>query len=316
MAGRKKTVKRKKQNSVPMNMGLLITVLLICAVIIIIIAVASRNNGPDDVTDNTDSDGASNSGDIIDITDEPDDTDTDAVDTDEEETTGASDETDDTSAETETAPDTDDTTDIGNVEDSDTVNDDENGEDGDGDIIIEYPTVDPDNGADSEKLNDIIKNYMDDKIKNELPGDSADGYRYEIKSTQTMLSNDEIASILVCGEYYHIDSPGPTVFAYTLNCDIKGTALITSDNLVYDYEKIKDLFCSGKFELVYGVDGLLDETNYEDMIIQYRAEYGIYPDVYFTDDSFGMVIDLVSTLGGYARFEIPHSEVTGLVYVP
>ncbi len=302
-------------------MGLLVTVLLICAIIIIIIAVASNNDGSDAVTDNSDTDNSGGTQDVIDVTDEGKDTDADVTDNEGDETKGTSDDTDDTAIETETLPDPEDTTDIGEVEDSDNAGvgeDGDNGEndEGDGDIVIEYPTVSPDNGADSEKLNDIIKNFMDDKLKIELPGDSTDGYSYNIKSTQTMLSNDEIASILVCGEYYHIDSPGPTVFAYTINCDIKGTALITSDNLINDYDRIKDLFCDGKFELVYGQNGLLNETNYTDMILQYRAEYGIYPDVYFTDDSFGMVIDLVSTLGGYARFEIPYSEVTGCIYIP
>ena len=52
------------------------------------------------------------------------------------------------------------------------------------------------------------------------------------------------------------------------------------------------------------------------MILQYRSEYGIYPDIYFTGDSFGMVIELVFALGGYALFEVPLSLVSGAVVLP
>lgn len=313
MADKKRNTSKSKGKSteVSMNMGLLAAVLLISVVVIIFIAFIINGDGDDTDTSGIadDSDGTGTVNDVIDSDTETDDKGTsDSV----AETDSSSD------SETENIPDdtisdipddTDDTT----VADDDTEDTDNKGN---GDITIDYPTVNPDDGAVSDKLNALIKDYMDEKLQNELPGDGVVEYQYEVKSTETMISTDEIISILVKGEYYHEDSAHPTIFAYTLNCDVKTSSIITADNLIYDFAKVKKLFTDGKFTQKEGMDGLLDETNYEDMIMEYRTEYGIYPDVYFTSDSLGIVIELVYTLGGYATFEIPYSEVSGAVYIP
>ncbi len=313
-------------------MPLLFLILAVCIVIIVIIvALSGRDNGQDTETD---SGNVSNVSDVTGSTSERTD------DTTEGESTGKETETDETSVKDESSDtfDTEDTDDINDTTEEDSTEDttDENTDtetssdagyvvdttveteknDG-GDVTIIYPVIDPDDDKiNAERLNELIKDYIDQKFKYDGVAGTGEEYTYEITETVTAVTTPEFASIIVKGKYYIADSPSPTVFAYTINCDMKAVAIISATDLVFDYNEVKKLFTGGKFKLVEGLETLLDETNYEDMIMEYRTEYGIYPNVYFTKTGFGMIIDLVNTLGGYALFEIPYSEVEGLVYCP
>lgn len=310
MADKRKRSKKKE----PLNVPMLLLILALCIVAIVVIVTVSDRDGKGEDTEPV-------SDLVADGTDGKDETDK------KDETSGG-DRTDELSSEDTSDTETDDVTE---TDEETAVTDDETSSDAGytvdtevetqktdkGDVTIVYPVIDPGNEAlDPELLNKLIKDYMDQKFKYDGVTDTGSEYTYEITDTVTAVATEEFASIIVKGRYYIADTPNPTVFAYTINCDIKASAIISASDLVYDFAEIKKLFLSGKFTLAEGMDGLLEETNYEDMIMEYRAEYGVYPNVYFTESGFGMVMDLVYTLGGYALFEIPYSEVAGLVYRP
>lgn len=191
-----------------------------------------------------------------------------------------------------------------------------------GDITMQYPVVEPDDESeiDADTINAIIREYMDEKRKEERlesgDPDLDSEYVYKITSTDVKYSSKKFLSIVITGEYYISDSAHPTIFCYSINCDMESGEIITPDALIRDFSTIRSHFTEGKFTLKQGQKDLLKQTNYEDMILQYRSEYGIYPDIYFTGDSFGMVIELVFALGGYALFEVPLSLVSGAVVLP
>ncbi|MFY9382344.1 MAG: hypothetical protein WBI55_01685 [Eubacteriales bacterium] len=191
-----------------------------------------------------------------------------------------------------------------------------------GNITMQYPVVEPDNESeiDAETINAIIREYMDEKRKEEQlesgDPDLDSEYVYKITSTDVKYSSKKFLSIVITGEYYITDSAHPTIFCYSINCDMESGELITPDTLIRDFSTIRSLFTKGKFTLKQGQKNLLEQTNYEDIILQYRPEYGIYPDIYFTGDSFGMVIELVFALGGYALFQVPTSLVSNAVILP
>ncbi len=306
--------KRRSKKKEPANVPLLLLILALCVVVIVVIVTVTDRNGGSDDTDPV--------SDIV--ADGTDDVETDQKD----ETTGTDKTYEDTSdsvedtetdnvTETETEPeDTDGQT---SSDDGYTVDTEvETQKTDNGDVTIVYPTIkDPENNDETtELLNKLIKDYMDQKFKYDGVTDTGSEYTYEITDTVTTILTDEFASIIIKGRYYISDTPNPTVFAYTINCDIKASAIISASDLVYDFGDVRNLFLNGKFTLTEGMEGLLEETNYEDMIMEYRAEYGVYPNVYFTESGFGMVIDLVYTLGGYALFEIPYSSVEDVVFCP
>lgn len=313
MAEKRRTSKKKEQ----INLPLLLTVLAICVVIIVVIAVVTGKNDEgndtdsDPVSDLVDESTASNANDSHDddTADVKKDTDSDDVTVDTV--------IDDTS-ESDTADSDDDDSDESSGFEYTVGTETETKKTDNGQISIIYPTIiDPDGESDrAELLNSMIKAYMDQMFKYDGVSSTGGEYTYEITDTITAFSNDEFASIIVKGQYYIEDTSNPTIFTYTINCDIKSTDIVASSELIYDFSKIRELFLNGKFKLKEGNSDLLDETNYEDMIMEYRSEYGIYPNVYFTEDSFGMIIDLVYTLGGYAMFEIPYSYVEDYVFCP
>lgn len=315
MAKRKKSRRKKDAGyyAVP-----IITVAVFCVVIFAVVIAVSKSGSGDDTGSDTDTLCSS-----AEETSESDGTisDTDAV------TAGAADSAssdttgntvaDDTSGAETTAGSSDvnsgeDTTAAGNADTT-----------GESQVVIDYPSVDTDavdiTDEDAEKINKVIEEYMDAKVEAEALNSDPEmtgSYSYEVTSTTTTYESDSFMSVVVTGQYYISDTAHPTIFCYTVNIDLASAEILESEELIYDFSPIKEMFSDGKFTLVYGIDGLLDETNYEDMIIGYYSEYGIYPDVYYTETGFGIVIDLVYALGGYATFEIPVSSVSDYIYVP
>ncbi len=313
MAGKRKNSKKKEQTNLP----LLLTVLAICVVIVVVIAVVTNvKDEPNDTDKNTADNLVDDSTDLNTKYNNADDTADSKKDTDSDDVTAGI-ITDDTSVNDTDNSDSNATDESSGFEYT-VGTETETKKTDNGQISIIYPTiVDPDGESErAELLNNMIKSYMDQMFKYDGVSSDDGEYTYEITDTITAVSTDDFTSIIVKGQYYIEDTPNPTVFTYTINCDIKSTDIVPSSELIYDFSKIKDLFLDGKFKLKEGNEDLLDETNYEDMIMEYRSEYGIYPSVYFTDDSFGMIIDLVYTLGGYAMFEIPYSYVSEYVFCP
>ncbi len=315
--------KKQKKASEP-NVSLLLFILALCVVIIVVtVTVTSLNKGGDGEDSSHQTSSADRTQQTDTDTKKPDET---GGDTSE----GTADSTEDsdelTNTDTESDTDTDTETDTDGQTTADSGEIDigyeveakvESKKTDGGEVTIIYPTVKSKaDKIDADKLNSLIKRYIDEKFEECGLSDSGGEYSYEITETDVVLATEKLISVIVKGIYYTSEDASPTVFAYTVNCDIKASSIIPSSDLVYDFDKLKSLFVGGKFKLEEGLKTLLDETNYGDMIMEYRAEYGIYPNVYFTPDGFGMVIDLVYTLGGYALFEIPYSELGGAALCP
>ncbi len=192
--------------------------------------------------------------------------------------------------------------------------------DGQGDITIEmiYPEIKSPSPSkhSTDELNEEIAYYMDEQRKNMCRTSSADAYEYIIESTDITYVNESFFSAVVVGHFYINASPHPTIFAYAINFDANECRVLTSGELINDFDAVKGSFLDGKFTLKKGMNGLLNEMSYEDMFIEYRAEYDIYPGVYYTEGGFGLIIELVFTLDGYALFEIPTGSLGGAVYSP
>ncbi|MCD7830824.1 MAG: hypothetical protein LUI01_00930 [Firmicutes bacterium] len=316
MAKRKKSRRKKGAGyyAVP-----IITVAVFCVVILAVVIAVSNSGSGEDTGSDTEASYSSAEETTESDSETFDDTDAvtaDTADSSSSDTTGNTG-ADDTSGTETTAGSSDvnsgdDTTAAG---DADTT--------GESQVVIDYPSVDT--GAvditdeDAEKINKVIEEYMDEKVEAEALNSDPEmtgSYKYEVTSTTTTYESDSFMSVVVTGQYYISDTAHPTIFCYTVNIDLVSARILESEELIYDFSPIKEMFSNGQFTLVYGIDGLLDETNYEDMIIGYYSEYGIYPDVYYTETGFGIVIDLVYALGGYATFEIPVSSVSDYIYVP
>lgn len=312
---------RKQTAEVPMNMGLLLFILILCIVIIIVITFgSSKDNG-----DNTDPVGGTDDSGSVSVNDVTDDKDTidGIIDSDNEEETIGDTEVKDDSAAVPPANEKDSDTESGEpVTEMETETESESESETETESETESetttnedtPVVTPGESTVSEiELNSIVIDYVEEMLTNEAFG--ADGFGYKITKSNVTYVDDEFASVVAVGEYSYDDYP-PTGFAYGVNVDMTNGTIIAADELIFDFDSIEKLFLNGGFKLCDGIDGLLDITNYEDMFMEYRPEYGIYPDVYFTSASFGIIIELVDTLGGYALFEISYNEISGSAFNP
>lgn len=189
--------------------------------------------------------------------------------------------------------------------------------DSDCEITMIYPRVKsaPSSHSVSE-MNSAIREYMDEKKRLACMGASDDEYEYIIERTEIEYVGKSFFSAVVIGHFYLNGAPHPTVFAYAVNFDAESCKIVPAEELIHDFDRIKNNFLGGRFKLKEGMDELLGETNYEDMFTGYMPEYDIYPEVYYTGDGFGLAVELVYTLGGYALFEIPRSSLGESIYVP
>lgn len=194
----------------------------------------------------------------------------------------------------------------------------EKSEDDGSQITMIYPTVTSAGRTEhtADEINAAIREYMDEKRRIMCIDSGGDEYRYIIEKTDVKYTGKSFFSAVVRGYIYSSDAPHPTVFVYAVNCDTSSCEILEGEKLIKNYSRVKDLFLSGKFTETEGEDDLLDNTSYEDLIIEYRPEYGIYPSVYYTGTSFGLALETVYSLGGYALFEIPTGQLGGDIFTP
>lgn len=181
-------------------------------------------------------------------------------------------------------------------------------------VTMIYPTVSGIDGADT--VTGLLRDEMDERRREALIGMAGGEVNYTVEDTSVKLCTKSFMSLVVSGYSYVGDASHPEYFVYALNYDIKSKKLMTGSDLIKDFDAVKSSFTSGKFFPMYSQDGLLDEMTYEDMIMEYHVEYGIYPEVYYTKDNFGIAVELVYSLGGYALFETSQSSLSGAIYVP
>ena|GEM_PF-2745812 len=183
--------------------------------------------------------------------------------------------------------------------------------DGENDIVLMYPQIKYEGKEETaaeinEMLNDFV---MAEFKKTGLDSSGVESYSYVTESVLITLKRKGFFSAVMSGYYISDAALHQEYFTYSVNFDIDNVKFIEAEDVIGDFVKIRGLFLDGKFALADGIDDLLEETTYSDMFVQYRADYNIYPGVYFTSSSMGIIVEVVYLLGGTACFEIPYAEV-------
>ena len=179
-----------------------------------------------------------------------------------------------------------------------------------GDITLLYIELDGIEAA-NELLLNIAERHCSQKLPNlssyeegEMPE-----VTYEIENISVTYLSASLLSARVDGTLTVSLAHHPEPFVYTVNLDLDDLTELTSADIVKNFDAIKALFTNGKFELVQGREGLENDITPEDMIMQYRSEYEIYPYFHFSKDKLFMNVELVYTLGSNALYSIDMSNV-------
>ncbi len=174
-------------------------------------------------------------------------------------------------------------------------------------VTLVYPEI-QEYGDDvaEERVNTLLKDYAYAMFKRENLFAGEDyTFEYAVTQVEITLQMEGFLSACVGGYIVEEQSGNQENFSYTVNCDLERALLYETKDLLSDYSRLASLFEKGRFTKAFGHPNLMDYITYEEMIGQYKAEYGIYPDVYFTESALGFVMDVVPMFSGYAGFTLP-----------
>lgn len=186
-------------------------------------------------------------------------------------------------------------------------------QEGENEISLMYPQIIGFYDADAQtRINgEIIRRVHEMYEKQDLVITRDGGYEYAVTDAVVTMQTKGFLSAYILGTITSSYSGKGRYFAYTLNCDVAGGCLYTSEELLGDYEFLARQFEKGRFTQHFGYEEIDGMMSYADMLLQYKAEYGIYPDVYFTEDGVGFLVELIPLLGGYAGYTLPYRRARG-----
>lgn len=171
-------------------------------------------------------------------------------------------------------------------------------------VKLMYPIVSGYANAETEEaVNSAARALALDMYRREgLMSDSDGGYTYTPTDAVVTLQCDTFYSVYIGGVVSSDVSGGTECFVFSLNCDLSsGTFLSTVDGIA-NYEGLRKMFIRGKFTQDFGYDNLVEHMTEESLLQQYKAEYDIYPPLYFREGELGFLVETVPLLDGYAGF--------------
>ncbi len=187
--------------------------------------------------------------------------------------------------------------------------------------VLRYPEISGmEDASVQENVNSIFRDVAEKQFKRTVP--DVDIYiiedtifNYEVSEVEVTLLTNTFASVKNTVYSMSSNEAYPNCPVYTVNIDLEKGEIIEEEDIISDFNLISSAFLAGDFTMVSGAETLFDNTNYDDMILQYKSDYASYPELYFTPDSLGISIDLVAALGSNACFEIALSEISDALSV-
>ncbi len=175
-------------------------------------------------------------------------------------------------------------------------------------LRVYYPVIHGSGVGDgvNEALKAAALLYMEDY----LAANQHEGYyAYEIGTVTPTLQLPELASFLCVGSYSVEGSLTASSVVYTINIDPQSGEILDYDELVADYDILKNNFTSEKFEQVGGLNDLLEQISCSDII----ANCDDRPPLYFIADENDVLLafsfELTHKLGGHAEFAIDTDKI-------
>lgn len=136
---------------------------------------------------------------------------------------------------------------------------------------------------------------------------------YEITDCDITLETEYFVSAVIRGRVFSPGTTRDTIVAYTVNADTQTGKLYLSEELIGDLSELKAAFADGEFQQTMGLTDVLSEITPEDIMQSWREDYGVFPRMYFTEKSFGILPEVPDVIGGYAGFQIPYTNVGDMI---
>ena len=179
------------------------------------------------------------------------------------------------------------------------------------DAELTYPVIDGySDGEIEEKINALVRAYIDKRVLEAVSGASAENRaHFKTVSFDVTCRGDRFFSALIHASIaYDSSDISEENLSFGINADLAQARLVSFGEIA-DFEKFAADFRLGAYTPTAGSENILDDTNYEDLLVQYGELYSIYPEFYLKSGAdsgyFGVIFETVDLLGGYAEFEAP-----------
>ena len=156
-----------------------------------------------------------------------------------------------------------------------------------------FPDAEIQAAVNAEAAAQAYRHYKNEGLMNDSDG----GYTYTALEAEIMLASRDFYSVCIVGVITSDVSGGRDTFAYTLNCDLITGTFMESEDIIADYKELAEDFQSKNFDFHFGGEDPASQFSRKSLLEQYKADYGIYPYVYFTEGGFGILADTLPSMG-------------------
>lgn len=172
-----------------------------------------------------------------------------------------------------------------------------------------------------DEINKLLGQIAGVEYQNRLSGASeliaaGTAVSYEITETAVKYIGNNLLSVRSEGVIDYIDDANDEIFVYCNLINLSTARDITLKKTYSDFGKVMTLFTSGKFKQISGDSSLTAAISLEGLMEQYKyhAQYGTFPESYFTHDSLVLVVETNPGNGFFAEFSISLSEVADCLH--
>lgn len=188
--------------------------------------------------------------------------------------------------------------------------------------IIRYPALTGlEDKAKQQEINDLLSQIAGVEYQNRLPNageliPAGTAVSYVITETAVTYLGNNLLSVRSEGIIDYIDDANDEEFVYCNLINLSTARDITLKKTYADFGRVIELFTSGKFKQISGDSSLTTAISLEGLMDQYKyhAQYGTFPETYFTHDSLVLVVETNRENGFFAEFSIPLSEVADCLH--
>lgn len=187
---------------------------------------------------------------------------------------------------------------------------------------IRYPALTGlDDKEKQDAVNKLLSQIADVEYQNRLPNASelisaGTSVNYEITETSVSYLGNNLLSVRSVGMINYANDANDELFVYCNLINLSTGRDITLKKTYSDFGTVMNLFTSGRFKQISGDSSLTSALSLDALMEQYKyhAQYGTYPESYFTHDSLVLVVETDRENGFFAEFSIPLSEVNDCLH--
>lgn len=170
--------------------------------------------------------------------------------------------------------------------------------------IIKFPVISSEDGKDFTEFNKKLRNTEYEYSEGlDFPYQEEQNASYIINKYDIMLEAGDFLSCKAEGTFSNTTENYFSPILKSSNYNISTGEEIQFNEVVSNQQKFYKAFCGGKFTMIKN-DPQYDGKSSEELLGNYAPEYDVYPDYYIDGESFVVIADIPTVMGGYTEFRI------------